>query len=45
MVTNSLRALLSEPRPAQPPERVWRDWALLGVTVAASLIGQRYVRT
>ena len=38
MVTNSLRALLSEPRPAQPPVRVWRDWALLGVAVAASLI-------
>ena len=38
MVTSSLRALLSEPRPAQPPVRVWRDWALLGVAVAASLI-------
>lgn len=38
MVTNSLRALWNEPRPAQPPVRVWRDWALLGVAVAASLI-------
>lgn len=38
MVTNSLRALWSEPRPAQPPARVWRDWALVGVSVAASLI-------
>ena len=37
-MTNSLRALLSEPRPAQPPVRVWRDWALLGVAVAMSLI-------
>jgi hypothetical protein len=38
MVTNSLRALGSEARPAQPPVRVWRDWALLGVAVSASLI-------
>ena len=38
MVTNGLRALLSEPRPAEPPVRVWRDWALLGAAVAASLI-------
>jgi hypothetical protein len=38
IVTNSLRALLSEPRLTQPPVRVWRDWALLGVAVAASLI-------
>lgn len=38
MVINSLRALWHEPRPAQPPVRVWRDWALLGVAVAASLL-------
>ena len=38
MVTNSLRALWNEPRPAPPPERVWRDWALLGAAIAASLI-------
>ncbi len=38
MVRDSLRALWDEPRPAQPPRRVWRDWALLGVAVAASLI-------
>lgn len=38
MVRDSLRALWNEPRPAQPPVRVWRDWALLGVAVAASLI-------
>lgn len=38
MVTSSLRALWSEPRPAPPPARVWRDWALVGVSVAASLI-------
>lgn len=38
MVGNSLRALWDEPRPADPPRRVWRDWALLGVAVSASLI-------
>lgn len=38
MVGNSLRALWDEPRPADPPQRVWRDWALLGVAVSASLI-------
>ncbi|CAN5488783.1 histidine kinase [soil metagenome] len=38
MVTNSLRALWNEPRPAEPPARVWRDWALVGVSVAASLL-------
>lgn len=47
MVRNSLRTLWSEPRPAQPPVRVWRDWALLGVAVAASLVeaGLRSDRT
>jgi signal transduction histidine kinase len=38
MVTNNLRALWNEPRPARPPARVWRDWALLAVAVSASLI-------
>lgn len=38
MVTNTLRALRDEPRPARPPVPVWRDWALIGVAVAASLI-------
>jgi hypothetical protein len=38
MVTNSLRALWNAARPAQPPARVCRDWALLGVAVSASLI-------
>ncbi|CAB4938335.1 unannotated protein [freshwater metagenome] len=37
-VSNPLRSLLEEPRPAPPPARVWRDWALLGlVTVLAVL--------
>ena len=38
MVTNSLRAFLKEPRPAQPPVRVWRDWVLFGVAVTSSLV-------
>ncbi|NYJ79492.1 histidine kinase [Nesterenkonia xinjiangensis] len=37
-MTKALRTLWAEPRPANPPRRVWRDWALLGVAVAASLI-------
>ncbi|HSU01418.1 MAG TPA: histidine kinase [Nocardioides sp.] len=37
-MSNPLRSLLQEPRPAAPPARVWRDWALLAVvTVAAAL--------
>jgi signal transduction histidine kinase len=27
-----------EPRPAQPPRRVWRDWALVGVLVPAAVL-------
>lgn len=38
MLTNSLRVLWNEPRPAQPPDRVWRDWALVGVAVAVSVV-------
>ena len=38
MTGHGLRALWREPRPAQPPVRVWRDWALLGVVVLGSLI-------
>ena len=37
-MSNPLRSLLEEPRPAPAPARVWRDWALLGlVTVLAML--------
>lgn len=38
MVGNSLRALWHEPRPPQPPVRVWRDWALVALVVAASVV-------
>lgn len=31
MVGAPFRALRAEPRPARPPDRVWRDWALIGV--------------
>jgi signal transduction histidine kinase len=38
MVGNSVRAIWDEPRPARPPTRVWRDWALLAVVVAGSVL-------
>jgi signal transduction histidine kinase len=38
MVRNAVRALWTEPRPSQPPIRVWRDWALLGVLVSWSVL-------
>lgn len=38
MVGTSLRALWNEPRPADPPGRVWRDWALLAVVLAGSAL-------
>lgn len=33
-----LRSLWDEPRPPDPPSRVWRDWALLGVLWAAVVL-------
>lgn len=33
-----LAALWAEPRPARPPVRVWRDWALFSGLVALSLL-------
>ncbi|HVM21474.1 MAG TPA: sensor histidine kinase [Egibacteraceae bacterium] len=38
MVGHSLRALWAEPRPAGPPARVWRDWALVAVLVSGSVL-------
>jgi signal transduction histidine kinase len=39
-VSNPVRSLLEEPRPAAAPVRVWRDWALLAfVTVSGVLEG------
>lgn len=37
MVTNVLRALWAEPRPANPPARVPRDWALIAVLTVWSV--------
>ena len=37
MVTNVLRALWAEPRPADPPARIFRDWALIAVLTAWSV--------
>ncbi len=38
MLRNVLQALWGEPRPDRPPVRVWRDWALLGVLLAWSVL-------
>ena len=35
---NTLRALWAEPRAEQPPVRIWRDWALLGVLLGWSVV-------
>jgi len=36
-VHDLLRSVWDEPRPANPPPRTWRDWALVAVLVAAAL--------
>ncbi|GAA3254467.1 sensor histidine kinase [Nonomuraea helvata] len=33
-----LRSLWDEPRPPDPPTRVWRDWALVGVLVPLAVL-------
>ncbi|MFI6735965.1 sensor histidine kinase [Nonomuraea sp. NPDC050451] len=33
-----LRSLWNEPRPSDPPLRVWRDWALVGVLVPLAVL-------
>ena len=38
MVRNAVRGLLTEPRPAHAPVRVWRDWALVAVLVSGSVL-------
>ena len=38
MVSNALRALWAEPRPAHAPSRVWRDWALVALVVSWSVV-------
>ena len=38
MVTDAFRSLLAEPRVANPPPRVWRDWVLVAVIVPTILL-------
>jgi signal transduction histidine kinase len=38
MVTKALRSLWAEPRPANPPQRVWRDGVLIGVLLVWSVV-------
>ena len=38
MTTNALRSLWAEPRAAAVPERVWRDWVLVGVLMVTALL-------
>ena len=38
MVTKALRTLWAEPRPANPPRRVWRDGVLIGVLLVWSVV-------
>lgn len=38
MVTKALRSLWAEPRPANPPRRVWRDGALVAVLLVWSVV-------
>jgi signal transduction histidine kinase len=35
---NALRSLWTEPRPTDPPPRLWRDWVLVAVLVSWSVI-------
>lgn len=38
MLSNVLHSLWIEPRPAKPPRRVWRDWALVALLVSWSVV-------
>ncbi|WP_270888904.1 sensor histidine kinase [Pedococcus sp. 5OH_020] len=38
MVTNALRSLWAEPRAADAPDRMWRDWVLVGVVMVTALL-------
>src|SRR6185312_10217066 len=38
MATNALRSLWAEPRPANPPDRGPRDWALVAVLIGWSVV-------
>jgi signal transduction histidine kinase len=38
MLTNAVRALWAEARAPKPPERVWRDWALVAVLLPTAIL-------
>ena len=38
MITTALRSLWAEPRATDAPERVWRDWVLVGVLMVTALL-------
>ena len=38
MITTALRSLRAEPRAADAPERVWRDWVLVGAVMVTALL-------
>jgi signal transduction histidine kinase len=38
VITTALRSLWAEPRAADPPERVWRDWVLVGALMVTALL-------
>ena len=38
MITDALRSLWAEPRAADAPARVWRDWVLAGVVMVTALL-------
>jgi signal transduction histidine kinase len=38
VITNALRSLWAEPRAADAPQRVWRDWVLVGVLMVTALL-------
>jgi signal transduction histidine kinase len=38
MASSAVRALLAEPRAPEPPKRVWRDWALVGLLLSAAIL-------
>src|SRR5256885_6969833 len=38
VVRELLRSVWAEPRPPDPPARIWRDWALVGVAVPLALL-------
>jgi signal transduction histidine kinase len=38
VITTALRSLWAEPRAADTPERVWRDWVLVGALMVTALL-------